>query len=143
MIHPSEDGSALVTDDTGCNGGCGTAATDNWNGTWLAIDGASGGVVILRDPGNSVAPTQARLVRDNDGFSAANNSGVSLLRPGGGWHVPLTEIEYLCFYDATTWPVATRSPTNLPPGCVPRTVPINTVLPSITGMPATRNPTTS
>ena len=132
---PQRGGKALVTDNTGCNGGCGTgAADDNWNGTWLAFNsGANDGLLVLRDPANSTGTNGVRLVRDSDGNSGSNNSGVSLLRTPTNQKQPLTEVEYLCFYDSTTWPVAERSATRLPDGCAAKAVPINTALPTVSG----------
>ncbi len=136
VVHPNEAGTALVTDGLGCNGGCGTgAADDDWNGTWLAFNSAASnaGVVVLRDPSNATTASGVRLVRDSDGFSGSNNSGVSILRTASNQKAPLTEVEYLCFYDVTSWPLANRSATQLPPGCEPKPVPINTALPSVLG----------
>jgi hypothetical protein len=135
VVHPNEAGTALVTDNLGCNGGCGTGATDdNWNGTWLAFNsGANAGLLVLRDPANATGVNGVRLVRDSDGNSGSNNSGVSLLRTPTNQKQPLTEVEYLCFYDSTTWPVAERSVTRLPDGCAAKPVPINTALPTVSG----------
>ena len=82
----------------------------------LNASGDNSGMLILRDPA-SVAANPASVTTDNDGSSGSNNSGMTLDRPLANWVVPLTETEYLCFYDATTWPVAERSPTRLPDGC--------------------------
>jgi hypothetical protein len=136
VVHPNEAGDALVADGLGCNGGCGTGAgDDNWNGTWLALNasGSNAGVLILRDPANTTSASGVRLVRDSDGSSGANNSGVSLLRTATSQKNPVTEVEYLCFYDVTSWPLANRSPTSLPPGCAAKPVPVNTALPTVGG----------
>ena len=77
-------------------------------------------------------------LRDNDGSSASNNSGITLVRPNGGWKTTLFETEYLCFYDVNSWPVDQRAASNPPPGCFASTVPINTASPSINGTPHRR-----
>ena len=122
-VYPKADGT-LVTE-----GICNVCIRTDWNDKWVAINGhgsgatANSGLLILRDPGN-LSPASVTL--DYDSSSGANNSGVSLDRPvPDGWRAPLTETEYFCFYDATSWPVETRSATNLPAGCAPASVPIN------------------
>lgn len=127
VIHPNAAGNALVTEST-----AGPSYKTDWNGTWLALNSSStnAGLLILRDPDNT---SPANIVTDNDGASGSNLSGVTLLRPGGGWHQPLLETEYLCFYDATSWPVVGRTATSLPPGCEARDIPINTSPPTISG----------
>lgn len=134
VVYPNSDGSALITSAT-CGGGC---IEPNWNGTWLAINhpGTNAGMVILRDPGNT---SPAKIVRDDDASSNSDNSSVTLTKPDGGWKSALTETEYLCFYDATSWPPADRSPTSLPPGCTP----VNTAAPSISGIPQRGAPLTA
>ncbi len=128
MLHPDSSGN-LSTDATGCGGG---GCNVSWNKTWLAFNNSTtnAGLLLLRDPSNT---SDARLSIDSDGSSNSNNSGVSLLRPAGSWHSELTEVEYLCFYDATTWPVGERSATRLPDGCAAKAVPINTQLPTVIG----------
>ena len=126
VIYPNAAGSALNTSSTAL------AWRTDWNQTWVALDssGSNAGLLLLRDPANASA---ANVVTDSDGYSGSNNSGVTLLRPSGGWQAPILETEYLCFYDATSWPVGTRSPSNLPSGCSVRPLPINTSPPTVTG----------
>lgn len=126
VVYPKADESALITTSS-----AGPAFSTDWNNKWVALNASStnAGLMILRDPSNT---SPARVVTDNDGGSNSNLSGVTLVRPAAtGWTQPLEETEYLCFYDATSWPVATRSATNLPNGCALGAVPINTDLPSV------------
>ena len=126
-IYPNQAETALNTDGIGEVLRNGTA----WNQRWFAINSSAtnSGVLILRDPA-STAPASLRI--DYDGNSGSNNSGISLDRPQpGGWLAPITETEYLCFYDSTSWPVAERSPTRLPDGCAAKTPPINLTPPTI------------
>jgi hypothetical protein len=121
VVFPKADGSGLNTLGTSL------AVQTDWNDTWVALNSSStnAGLLILRDPA-SIAANPASVVTDSDGSSGSNNSGVSLDRPVlTNWVLPVTEVEYLCFYDATSWPVAERSPTRLPDGCKAASPPIN------------------
>jgi hypothetical protein len=103
----------------------------DWDGSWIALNASStnAGALLLRDPADT---GPAQLVSDYDSSSGSNNSGITLNRPQpDGWLAPVTETEYMCFYDATTWPVEGRSATNLPEGCGVIEVPINLVAPKI------------
>jgi hypothetical protein len=124
-IFPNEAGSGLNT-----IGDFGPSANGDWNETWMAIDSSitHAGMVVFHEP-DRVHP--ASVTSDSDSSSGSNNSGVTLDRPGSGWIEPVTEVEYLCFYDATTWPTITRSPTNLPEGCAAPEVPVNVAAPKI------------
>lgn len=129
VLYPNSGKTAIVTDSFN-----GPARKTNWNGEWVALNSSGGnaGLLILRDPA-SIAANAAAVVTDYDGFSNANNSGVVLTPVVGQtsyWQNPRTEIEYLCFYDSTTWPVANRLNT-LPAGCASALVPVNTDLPSV------------
>ncbi|MDX6587769.1 MAG: hypothetical protein QOI31_2242 [Solirubrobacterales bacterium] len=133
VIYPNAAESTLITTSSS-----GPAFHTDWNNEWVALNapGDSSGLMIIRDASNT---SPATVVTDNDGGSNSNLSGVTLVRPDpdgpgplGGWHEPLNEIEYLCFYDATSWPVATRL-TTMPDGCAVGTVPINTAIPSVSG----------
>ncbi len=57
------------------------------------------------------------IVLDNDDYSSSNVSSVVLTQPAGGWKAPVEEIEYLCFYDATSWPIHKQKTGKLPVGC--------------------------
>jgi hypothetical protein len=106
-------GTTLQTfDSAGCGGDC--ELTD-WNGRWFADDDGNGnGLLVVRSK-SSTAP--ALLAINNDSFSASNLTSVVLLQPEGGWKAPVTETEYLCFYDLTSWPAASRTAGRLPKGC--------------------------
>lgn len=127
VIFPNAAGTELLT-----RGTSGPTVETDWNNSWMALNasGDNSGMLILRDPA-SVAANPASVTTDNDGSSGSNNSGVTLDRPLANWVVPLTETEYLCFYDATSWPVGERSPTRLPDGCKAATAPINVTPPTV------------
>ena len=122
-IYPKDDGSLFA--EGICNVCIRTGSgVNDWNQTWVAINSAAtdAGLLILRDPGNA---SPASLTLDYDSSSGSNNTGISLDRPlPNGWLAPLTETEYLCFYDATSWPPAERSATRLPDGCAVASPPI-------------------
>ena len=45
---------------------------------------------------------------------------IGLPQPAGGWKANITETEFLCFYDTTTWPLSHRQAgkaVTLPAGC--------------------------
>jgi len=113
VVVPHADGSGTyIVQSWTCVLDC--EITD-WNGRWFADeDGAGNGMMVIRSA-SSTAP--AFLAVNNDAFSGSNLSSVVLLQPAGGWKAPLSETEYLCFYDATTWPAARRAALRLPVGC--------------------------
>lgn len=129
VVHPNDAGNALVTDAPANP----PASQPNWNRTWLALNNpaTNAGVVILRESTGSAGSAQIRLTLDDT--TNANASSVDLFKPTGGWKAPVTETEWLCFYDSVTWPVAQRAPTNLPSQCSVVPVPINTAPPTISG----------
>jgi hypothetical protein len=87
----------------------------NWNGKWMADDDGNGnGVAIFRDPATN---PKAQLTVDWDGYSTSNNTAVTLTMPKAGWSGSVTETEYLCFYDATSWTKSARRKGNPPAGC--------------------------
>jgi hypothetical protein len=124
VIHPNAAGDGLVTNSASAGG-----FITNWNKTWIALnDGATGrGVLLLREPPSP----NARIALESNGTS--DSSSIDLIKPSGGWKAPVTETEWLCFYDAGSWPVDQRTPTNLPLLCKVVAVPINTGLPTIAG----------
>ncbi|HEY7830411.1 MAG TPA: hypothetical protein VIC06_07595 [Solirubrobacteraceae bacterium] len=109
---------------------CGkSACLKELSGAWFAInDGTAGdsqdgsGMIVLRDasdiPGAKLA-IQGTFVGAAFPNPIANLSSIDLPVPNGGLGAPITEIEYLCFYDATSWPQAQREALQLPPGCGP------------------------
>jgi hypothetical protein len=126
VLHPDAAGTALVTDSSPLV----PAAATSWNGTWLALNdpATNAGLFILRETSNS-----ARIMLDGSG--ASNASAVDLFKPGGGWNAPVTETEWLCFYDAASWPIVPNRVGTRPSGCSVVPVPINTGLPAISGTP--------
>jgi len=86
----------------------------DWNGIWVADDDGQGnGIVLIRDK-SSKAP--AKIAIDNDLFSLSNATSILLMKPKHGWRGKLTETEWLCFYDAKSWPADQRTKA-LPTGC--------------------------
>lgn len=124
VIYPENETTLKTVGDGG------PEAHKNWDQSWMAINASTTGVgmLIFHKPDGS---HEASVTTDNDSSSGSNNSGVTLDRPSAGWLEPVTEVEYFCFYDATTWPTLTRSPTNLPEGCATLEVPINVAAPKI------------
>jgi len=97
---------------------CPTAASctiTNWDGKWFADDDGQGnGMMVIRDK-SSKAPAQ--IEGDFDSFSSSNVTSIILVKPAGGWTGKVKETEYLCFYDAKSWPTASRNAGKLPKGC--------------------------
>jgi hypothetical protein len=126
QVLSPDAGTLKTTDASFCGSVCTITA---WDGTWFAqhdpTDGGRG-LLVLRDPA-TVAANPARLLVDNDGSSASNDSSADLLPPLGGWSAPVTETEYLCFYDATTWPAAQRAALKPPTWCGPAPEPTLTI----------------
>ena len=119
IIYPNQAGTAVtVGSPGGCATDCLVPTGTTWSGRWYAdVDPTSGqAMIVLRDPALTSAVS---LAINNDGLSASNLSSFLLLAPGGGWLEPVTEIEYLCFADLTSWPQAARTAATLPAGCGP------------------------
>jgi hypothetical protein len=114
-IYPDSTGT-LQTIELGdtygnCPYGC---EISDWAGTWIADDDGSGnGIMLIRQPTFAVP---AEIDVDYDDYSLSNSSAIVLMRPEAGWSGTVTETEYLCIYDATSWPIANRA-TSLPAGC--------------------------
>lgn len=113
VLWPNAANTQLLFADSGnCAGDC--EVTD-WNQRWYADDSLTGsGMLVIRSP-KSTHP--ALLTINWDSYSFSNLSSVVLIQPQGGWKAPVKEIEYLCFYDLQTWPVADRVQLKLPAGC--------------------------
>ena len=122
VAWPNAAGVVTTANSGGCGADCGVT---DWNGRWLALESSSGtGVVILRDF-TSRAP--AELTINNDAISASNLSSMVLIQPTTGWKGTVTETEWLCFYDATSWPV--KKAGNQPAGCaIPANTPTSVVV---------------
>lgn len=113
VLIPNAAGTAINTMQAGpCSNDC--EVTD-WNGKWFADDDGSGsGMVVFRDA-SSTNPALLALNYDVD--SASNLTSIILLQPAAGWKAPVTETEWLCFYDPTTWTAADQLAGRLPAGC--------------------------
>ena len=86
-----------------------------WNGTWFADDNGSGyGMMVIRDASSTWPAT---IDMDTDGGSNSNLAAISLIVPPGGFSGEITETEWLCFYDPTTWPKSRAAKGLLPKGC--------------------------
>ena len=100
---------------------CAPLGSSLWGGRWFADNNPAdnSGMLVLRaatDQGG------AELEIDIDGLSGSNNTAIDLPQPAGGWTKSIKEVEYLCFYDTTTWPLSHRKPgrtVTLPAGCGP------------------------
>ena len=119
VIYPNQAGTAVTSvAATSCGGDCFTAVGASWNGKWFAdIDPTSGlALIVLRDP-SLTSPVD--LTVNYDSYSNSNLTSFVVLQPADGWKAPLTETEYLCFADLTSWPQTARDAATLPVGCGP------------------------
>jgi hypothetical protein len=119
VLYPNQAGTAVASVDAGsCGGDCFVAVGASWNGKWFAdVNPTSGlAMIVLRDP-SITSPVD--LTVNNDASSASNLASFVLLQPTDGWKAPVTEVEYLCFADFTSWPQAQRDAAVLPAGCAP------------------------
>jgi hypothetical protein len=119
VIYPNQAGTAVASaDDGACGTDCITSIGASWNGRWFADIAPSNGyaMIVLRDP---AMMSPVNLAINNDAGSGSNLSSFVLIQPTGGWKAPVTEIEYLCFEDLTSWPQAQRDAAQLPAGCGP------------------------
>jgi hypothetical protein len=112
VLVPDASGAIQTLNATSCNTAC---PVSSWNGTWFADDDGSGnGIAVIRDH-TSTFPAMVEM--DNDGASASNLTSIVLQRPADGWSGTITETDYLCFYDPTTWTAKQRAHGTLPAGC--------------------------
>lgn len=119
VIYPNQAGNGITTiPSTNCAGDCLIPVGATWNGKWFADVNAAGlALIVLRDP-SMTAPVD--LTVNYDSYSNANLASFVLLQPAApGWQAPVTEIEYLCFADLTSWPQAQRDAAQLPAHCGP------------------------
>ena len=113
VLHPDATHNVLVTEDASqCAGGC---QLSDWDGTWFAIHDPNDfrGVIVHR----RASPFAVNLWVDFDGGSWSNASSVLALQPAGGFTGLVTEVEKLCFYDASNWSQKKQTLLNLPLGC--------------------------
>lgn len=117
-IYPNAAETAVTTKTlNGCPGDCliGTGAT--WSGRWFADIAANGvAVIVLRDAAMT-APVDLTINYDSN--SSSNLSSFVNLQPQDGWKAPITEVQYLCFADLTSWPQTERDAAQLPAFCGP------------------------
>jgi hypothetical protein len=113
VLVPNAAGTAINSFNAGnCGGDC--EVTD-WNQRWFADDdGAGNGVMVIRSQSSTAS---ALLAINNDADSASNLTSVVLLQPAGGWKAKVSESEFVCFYDTTSWPASARSAGKMPKGC--------------------------
>jgi hypothetical protein len=119
VIYPNMAGTATTVMSTySCSADCLIDPGTDWSGEWFAdVDLTSGlALIVLRDPAMT---SPVELTLNTDGFSDSNLSSFVLVQPTLGWLQPITEVEYLCFADLTTWPQADRDAAMLPAGCGP------------------------
>lgn len=113
VVVPRADGSgSYIVQSWTCTTDC---EISDWNGRWFADEDGSGhGMMVIRSA-SSTAP--AMLAVNHDSFTDSNLSSVVLLQPEGGWKAPVSETEYLCFYDPVSWPASRRAALQMPIGC--------------------------
>ena len=114
VVHPDATHSVLVVEDANfCEGGC---QVSNWDGTWFAIHdpGTFRGVIVHRKASSFAVNLWVDL---DGGGSLTNASSVLALPPAGGFTGSLTEVERLCFYDASLWSQEKLKHLKLPLGC--------------------------
>jgi hypothetical protein len=119
VLIPNAAGAAVATRSAkDCSDDCLTPTGADWNGKWFADVSPSSGraMIVVRDPSLTTAVS---LTLNNDGYSVSNLSSFVVLQPSGGWSAPVTEIEYFCFADLTTWPQTARDAATLPAFCGP------------------------
>ena len=69
---------------------------------------------------SSSASSSTSVQADKSGAAASNNTSIVTPQPAGGWKANITETEFLCFYDTTSWPLSHRQSgkaVTLPAGC--------------------------
>ena len=118
IIYPNQANTAITTSSIlSCASDCLVNVGATWSGRWFAdVDSSSGrAMIVLRD---ASATQPARLAGNNDGFSGSNLTSFQLYTIDS-WPSTLTETEYLCFANLTTWPQADRDLAKLPAGCGP------------------------
>jgi hypothetical protein len=112
VLYPSVGGSIKSVDSSQCILVC--AVTD-WTGQWFADDqDGDGGMLVVRDA-SSVAPAELVIAFQEE--SGINLTSIALLQPSNGFKAPVTETEWVCFYDPSTWSFAEQQAGNLPQGC--------------------------
>lgn len=118
VIYPNAAGTAVTTKAAlSCPGDCIIPTGETWNGQWFADVAADGhAIIVRRDPALTSAVS---LTVNYDSYSSANLASFVVLQPQAGWKAPITEVEYLCFADLTSWPQTERDAAQLPTWCGP------------------------
>ena len=118
VIYPNAAGTAVTTKAAlSCPGDCILPMDVNWNGQWFADLADDGHAIIVRRDPSMTSPVS--LTVNYDSYSTANLASFIVLQPQGGWKAPITEVEYLCFADLTSWPQTERDAAALPTWCGP------------------------
>jgi hypothetical protein len=118
VIYPNAGETAVTsTAAAGCGNDCLIAVGASWSGHWFADVAANGLAMIVRRDASLTAPVQ--LTINNDSSSGSNLASFVVLQPQSGWKAPVTEVEYLCFADLTSWPQTDRDAAKLPAFCGP------------------------
>jgi hypothetical protein len=111
-LYPSTDGAIKAVDSSQCILVC--VVTD-WTGQWFADDAdGDGGMMVIRDP-SSTAPAELVIAFEEE--SQENLTSIALLQPTNGFKAPVTETEWVCFYDRSTWSFDAQQSGELPQGC--------------------------
>jgi hypothetical protein len=112
VLYPSTGGSIKEVDSSQCILVC--EVTD-WTGQWFADDAdGDGGMLVIRDA-SSLAPAQLVIAFEEE--TSENLTAIALLQPTNGFKAPVTETEWVCFYDPSTWSFEDQQAGNLPQGC--------------------------
>jgi hypothetical protein len=118
VIYPNAAGTAITTKAAqSCPGDCILPTDADWNKQWFADLADDGHAIIVRRDPSMTSPVS--LTVNYDAYSSANLSSFIVLQPQNGWKAPITEVEYLCFADLTSWPQAERDAATLPTWCGP------------------------
>lgn len=118
VIYPNAAETAVTSAAAGgCGADCPVAVGASWSGRWFADVATNGFAMIVRRDATLTAPVE--LTINNDASSGSNLTSFVVLQPQNGWKAPVTEVEYLCFADLTSWPQTDRDAARLPAFCGP------------------------
>lgn len=114
VMLPTRTGSIVAYDVFACAPfGC---TPTEWLGNWYAMEDDFGrGLMVIRDTASATA-MPARMDIRFDPTSSSNATSIVIDRPVAGFEAPITETQFLCFYDAISWPVPLRG-LLYPAGC--------------------------
>ncbi len=126
VLYPS-GGSLQAIEASQCSS---TACLKSFSDGWFAINDATvgdqdlgSGVIVLRDASDTASAELAIQGLQKTGPAhpepVSNATSMALQISGSGLTEALSETEYLCFYDATSWPPRQREALQLPAGCGP------------------------